>query len=90
MDHIPDSGPPLQDEDIAKWEADFNQYMDTQRDELNYGDAMQDAWERDLGDYSHMPVPKVDERGYPDLGDYVFGVSLIVYFTWRSSVCRAR
>ncbi|KAI6040314.1 TPR-like protein [Pisolithus marmoratus] len=63
----------LQQEDIAKWESEFNQLMDAQRDELehDYGSAMQDAWENGHGEYT-IPDRKLDEDGYPIVGIYVF------------------
>ncbi|KAI6134521.1 TPR-like protein [Pisolithus croceorrhizus] len=64
---------PLQQEDIAKWENEFNQLMNAQRDELedDYGSVMQDIWENGLGDYT-LPDSKLDEDGYPNVGVYVF------------------
>lgn len=64
---------PLQQDDIAKWESEFNQLMNAQRDELehDYGSAMQNLWESGLGDYT-MPDCKLDEDGYPTVGVYVF------------------
>lgn len=64
---------PLQQEDIAKWESEFNQLMSAQRDELehDYGSTMQDIWENGLGDYT-IPDNKLDEDGYPTVGVYVF------------------
>ncbi|KAI0355751.1 TPR-like protein [Trametes cingulata] len=63
-------------EDIAKWEAQFNQMMNQQREDLDfdYGASMQSAWEGGLGDsdYSFEPPMQFDEQGLPILGDYVF------------------
>jgi len=50
--------------------------MTAQRDELehDYGSAMQDAWENGLGDFSDTADnPRLDEHGYPILGEYIFG-----------------
>lgn len=66
---------------MAKWEAQFNQLMNSQRDELeaDYGASMQKAWENGLGDFSTDSAPgerlEFDNEGVPALGPYVFGLS---------------
>ncbi|PFH53854.1 hypothetical protein AMATHDRAFT_136767 [Amanita thiersii Skay4041] len=68
---------PPPSEDKAKWEAEFNQLMSSQRDELDYGAHMQEAWESGLGDFSdhnqlsEKPI-QFDDEGVPILDDYVF------------------
>ena len=57
--------------------------MSAQRDELDYGESMQEAWENGIGDYEpredHI---KFDDEGLPILGDYLFGAcSIIAYDT---------
>jgi peroxin-5 len=70
---------PTAKEDIAKWEAEFNQLMSAQRDEmdLNYGGEMINAWDQGLGDYDEGRFAgssvKYDDEGIPFLGDYTFG-----------------
>ncbi|TFK44351.1 hypothetical protein BDQ12DRAFT_593404 [Crucibulum laeve] len=64
-------------EDLAKWEAEFSQLMNAQRDELeqhDYGASMQQAWESGIGDFSDSTIQplKFDSEGLPILGDYVF------------------
>ncbi|KAI0820042.1 peroxisome targeting signal receptor [Trametes gibbosa] len=65
-------------EDMAKWEAQFNQMMSSQREDLDfdYGEMMQSGWDRWEGnmdpDYSLGPPLQFDEEGIPILGDYVF------------------
>ncbi|KAJ6500063.1 hypothetical protein C8R47DRAFT_1110301 [Mycena vitilis] len=64
-------------EDLAKWEAEFNQLMSAQRDELDhdYGTAMQNAWEGGVGDFSEdaeSRALKFDEEGIPTLTNYIF------------------
>ncbi|KAF9070108.1 hypothetical protein BDP27DRAFT_1324300 [Rhodocollybia butyracea] len=73
-DHLQNSDAPPPAEDLAKWEQDFNQLMESQRDELNYGTAMQEAWESGLGDISEPTDSrmKFENDGLPILGDYVF------------------
>lgn len=62
-------------EDLAKWEAEYNQLMSAQRDEdYDYGASMQAAWENGLGQYDEFDSqPKFDTDGIPLLGDYKFG-----------------
>lgn len=47
--------------------------MTAQRDELehDYGSGLQDAWENGMGDLNEDS--KLDEHGYPVLGEYIFG-----------------
>ena len=68
--------PPRQ-EDIARWEAEYNQLMSGQRDEdFDYGSTMQAAWENGLGQYDDYDgQAKFDPDGIPLLGDYDFGAS---------------
>ncbi|KAJ2917783.1 hypothetical protein MD484_g2622, partial [Candolleomyces efflorescens] len=67
---------PPGEEDLAKWEAEFSQMMNAQRDELDYGESMQQAWENGVGDFQEgsstdRPM-QFDAEGVPILGDYVF------------------
>ncbi|KAI0369650.1 TPR-like protein [Pilatotrama ljubarskyi] len=75
-DQLQGSELPPPQEEMAKWEAQFNQMMNQQREDLDfdYGGMMQNAWEGNLGDsdYSFEPPLQFDERGLPVLGDYVF------------------
>ncbi len=59
---------------MAKWEAQFNQMMNSQReDDLDYGGMMQNAWESMSGDLAVEPPIKFNEEGLPILGPYPFG-----------------
>lgn len=62
---------------MAKWEAEFNQLMNAQRDEydLDYGSAMQNAWADYDGNLDENSV-KFDSEGLPILSPYSFGVLL--------------
>ncbi|KZP17955.1 TPR-like protein [Athelia psychrophila] len=67
-----DVAPPK--EDLAKWEAEFNQVMGSQReDDLDYdfNGAMQDAF-RAGESADHSSQPAFDEDGYPILSPYTF------------------
>lgn len=84
-DQLQNSDAPPPNEDLAKWEAEFNQLMNSQRDDLDvdYTSAMQHAWENGLAD---VPEPnfgqttlKFDENGLPILGEYVFGANPISF-----------
>ena len=72
---------PSNDDDIAKWESEFSQLMNAQRDELDYGESMQNAWESGIGDFqegSSAEKPLLfDAEGVPQLGEYVFGTTSI-------------
>ncbi|KAH9951527.1 peroxisome targeting signal receptor [Amylocystis lapponica] len=63
-------------EDMAKWEAEFNQLMTAQRDDDNYdyGAMMQSAYEEGLSDYGITEGQNVnfDENGMPILDEYIF------------------
>jgi peroxin-5 len=71
------SVPPLE-ENRSKWEAEFNQLMSSERDELDYGGLMQEAWENGLGEFSNddqlqSQYTHFDDEGIPLLPDYTFG-----------------
>ncbi|TRM69484.1 hypothetical protein BD626DRAFT_474238 [Schizophyllum amplum] len=64
-------------EAMAKWEAEFNQLMSSQRDELDhdYAKDIQNAWEGGLGDLDGSIAPKrmeFDDYGIPRLQQYEF------------------
>jgi peroxin-5 len=69
---------PHPEEEASKWEAELNQLMSSQRDELEYGTFMQEAWEDGLGAFSvddHLQdqYMRFDDEGIPLLPDYTFG-----------------
>ncbi|KAK1235744.1 Peroxisomal membrane signal receptor PTS1 [Marasmius sp. AFHP31] len=73
---LQDSDAPPPQEDLAKWEAEFNQLMNAQRDELetDYGSAMQKAWENG-GSFPESFVDKplqFGDDGLPILDSYKF------------------
>jgi peroxin-5 len=80
-DQLQNSDLPPPQEEMAKWEAEFNQLMSSQREELDfdYGGDMQKAWESSLGNYEGIasgPHPtQFDEEGLPLLAEYEFGMS---------------
>ena len=71
-----DIAPP--EEDLAKWESEFAQLMNAQREELDYGASMQEAWESGIGDFqqgaSSDKALQFDPEGVPILGEYTFGI----------------
>ncbi|TCD61695.1 Peroxisomal membrane signal receptor PTS1 [Steccherinum ochraceum] len=76
-DQLQNSDMPPPSEDIAKWESEFNQLMNSQRGDLDfdYGTAMQDAWENGLGQWGEPPSStgvSFDDEGLPVLGPYTF------------------
>ena len=66
---LQDSQIPPAQEDMARWEAEYNQLMASTRDD-EYGQAMQGAWSDATANESSI---KFDDEGLPTLGDYVFG-----------------
>ncbi|KAF8894083.1 peroxisome targeting signal receptor [Infundibulicybe gibba] len=60
-DHLQNSDLPPPKEDLAKWEAEFNQLMTSQREDLDYGENV-------LGG----ATIKFDNEGIPILGEYTF------------------
>ncbi|KAJ6587168.1 hypothetical protein DFH09DRAFT_1142802 [Mycena vulgaris] len=76
-DQLQNSDLPPPKEEMAKWEAEFNQLMSAQRDELehDYGAAMKSAWEGGVGDFSEdadSKALKFDGEGIPILSEYLF------------------
>lgn len=72
---------PTNEDDLAKWESEFSDLMNAQRDELDYGESMQNAWESGLGDFqegasTEKPL-QFDAEGVPQLGEYIFGTTVI-------------
>ncbi|TFK68680.1 TPR-like protein [Pluteus cervinus] len=63
-------------EDLARWEAEFNQLMSAQREDLehdhDYGASMQAQWESGLGDLQQGSTLKFDPDGLPVLEPYAF------------------
>jgi peroxin-5 len=59
-------------EDMARWEAEYNQLMNSERDEFDYdyGSALNEAWKDDV---THETAIKFDDDGLPILGQYIFG-----------------
>ena len=82
-DQLQNSDVPPPKEDLAKWEAGFNQLMAAQHeDDLDYdfGPAMQEAFQSgDFGNsQDHVPHQMFDEDGLPILSSYVFGTYRLV------------
>ena len=77
-DQLQNSDIPPPQEDWAKWEAEFNQLMTSQReDDLDYdfGAAMQEAFQNgDHGDSQNKTSHQMfDDEGLPILTAYSFG-----------------
>jgi peroxin-5 len=64
---------PPNPEEFARWEAEFNQLMNAQREdgEWDYSTAMQRAWEEGADDTFAQNL-KLDPEGFPVLEPYVF------------------
>ena len=82
-EQLQNSDLPPPEEDVAKWEAQFNQLMNSQREDLDfdYGGMMKNAWDGvNSTDFSPSPPLQFDDQGIPTLGDYVFGASSLYAF----------
>lgn len=82
-DQLQNSDAPPPKEDLAKWEAEFNQMMNAQRDELDldYGSAMQQAWENG-GNFPETSLDKplqFGDDGLPILDPYKFGEIHLIF-----------
>lgn len=75
---------------MSKWEAEFNQLMSSQRDDLDfdYGAPMQEAWDKGLGSLGSQKRTEFDEQGIPELGEYIFGMSIFPPALMRLTVSR--
>jgi len=78
-EQMQNSDMPPKPEEMAKWEAEFNQLMNAQREdgEWEYSTSMQRAWEEGVAtelDDSFTHNMKFDHEGLPILGPYVFGL----------------
>jgi hypothetical protein len=68
---------------LAKWEAEFNQLMNAQRDELDYdyGSVMQEAWEngqKEITETAPGDKPlQFGDDGLPILEPYTFGILIV-------------
>lgn len=73
-DRLKNSDIPPPDDELAKWETEYNQVMQAQRDEFEYGEDLENAWQSPLGndDEDFEPV-KFDDEGFPILEPYKFG-----------------
>lgn len=73
-DQLQKSDLPPPEEDVVKWEAEFNQMMNDQRGmDFDYDTLGMGQWEDPSS--SFQPVA-FDHDGIPLLGDYEFGSSL--------------
>lgn len=90
-DQLQNSDLPPPKEDMAKWESEFSQLMNAQRDELeDYGTNMQKTWEGGVGSYDGVGQGiKFNGEGIPILGDYSFGMSNVTPISY-SLICLER
>ncbi|KAH9040745.1 peroxisome targeting signal receptor [Lactarius pseudohatsudake] len=76
-EQMQNSDMPPKPEEMAKWEAEFNQLMNAQREEgeWEYSSSMQRAWDEGVAadlDDSFTHSMKFDHEGLPILDPYVF------------------
>jgi peroxin-5 len=74
---------PPDPEEFARWEAEFNQLMNAQREdgEWDFSGAMQHTWEGGVTswDDTFAHSLKLDHEGFPILDPYVFGSFSLPY-----------
>jgi peroxin-5 len=74
---------PPDPEAFARWEAEFNQLMNTQREdgEWDISGAMQRSWEEGITSWEDTFAHslKFDHEGFPILDPYVFGSFSLPY-----------
>jgi peroxin-5 len=74
-DQLQKSDLPPPEEDMVKWEAEFNQMMNGQRNmDFDYDTIGQ--WDDPSSPFQSVPF---DSDGIPLLGDYEFGKFLLYY-----------
>ncbi|VDB96489.1 unnamed protein product [Peniophora sp. CBMAI 1063] len=73
-EQMQNSDMPPPKEDLAKWEAEFNQLMrsDNEEPDYDYGNMMKEIWEQGLNQSPESMEPQYDEQGVPALSTYVF------------------
>jgi len=73
-DQLQKSQVPPPQEDMQKWEVEFNQMMSSQREDdgLDYDDVMKSAWETQNNEYESSERIIFTDDGIPVLGAYVF------------------
>ena len=78
-DRLRSSELPPPADDLAKWEAEFNHIMQSQRDDMDFEEDIQNAWQSGLGNYDEdlqsVEHVKFDDDGIPLLEPYKFGKS---------------
>lgn len=73
-DRLKSSNLPPQEDEYTKWEAEYNQIMQSQRDEFDFGEDMENAWKNGLGNFDEeFETTKFDDGGMPILEPYKFG-----------------
>jgi peroxin-5 len=91
--HLQNSDIPPPTEDIGKWEAQFNQLMGRDREELDqdYSTAMQEAWNDGFGNFNESALEsKYNDDGTPILTEYVFGESDLTHHTLVCSIIQSQ
>ena len=79
-DQLQSSDLPPPQEDMAKWESQFNQLMSSQRDgdeaTGEMGDFAEQMWNQESNSYNWSDESRVqfDNEGLPIMGPYVFGM----------------
>jgi hypothetical protein len=74
-DKLQKSDVPPPKEDIEKWEREFNQLMNSQREDIyDLTSDMNNSWGMDYEDFDqYRNSITFDDEGIPNLGPYIFG-----------------
>jgi peroxin-5 len=77
-DNLKNSELPPSEDELAKWEAEYNQVMQAQREDFDYGEDIESAWKDGFGNIDEDLEPaKFDDEGRPILEPYKFGQIII-------------
>ncbi|CCM01916.1 uncharacterized protein FIBRA_03988 [Fibroporia radiculosa] len=73
-ENLRNSGLPPPEEDQFKWEAQFNQLMNSEREDdmLDYGKSLQQAYDEGMSSTSNQRSIEYTDEGLPRLSSYVF------------------
>jgi peroxin-5 len=77
-DRLKNSELPPSEDELAKWEAEYNQIMQSQRYEFDYGGDMENAWKSGFRIQDEdLETAKFDDEGTPILEPYKFGGTIL-------------
>jgi peroxin-5 len=73
-DELQDSELPPPQSDMAKWESEFNQMMNSEREDMDFDAEIEEQYKNLTREELGIDPPvQFDQDGIPQLGEYVFG-----------------